>query len=191
MTRYSLLSVSYGLDFVGWPLWRKDGPVLCQRSLSRAWVPWESRPYFTVSHLRLPFSSHSTTRRVTVEALDPASEGGNSFTIPVFSYKLSARTTHRKPSPSIVAWSRPHRINLSSTVAWRHRACINMFTESLPGNASHNSRLLFQEILNNFFTDIIHLAVEWYNAIEEFIFINISFTYELNWKEWMNWTLFV
>jgi hypothetical protein len=28
----------------------------------RARVPWDSRPYFTVSHLRLPFLSPSTTR---------------------------------------------------------------------------------------------------------------------------------
>jgi hypothetical protein len=45
----------------------------CQRSLSRVWVPWDSRPYFTVSDLRLPFSSPPTTRRVTVEVFDPAS----------------------------------------------------------------------------------------------------------------------
>jgi hypothetical protein len=32
-------------------------------------VPWDSRPYFTVSDLRLPFSSPPTTRRVTVEVL--------------------------------------------------------------------------------------------------------------------------
>jgi hypothetical protein len=32
-----------------------------------------SRPYFTVSDLRLPFSSPPTTRRVTVEVFDPAS----------------------------------------------------------------------------------------------------------------------
>jgi hypothetical protein len=45
----------------------------CQRSLSRARVPWDSRPYFTVSDLRLPFSSPPTTRRVTVEVFYPAS----------------------------------------------------------------------------------------------------------------------
>jgi hypothetical protein len=44
-----------------------------QRSLSRVRVPWISRPYFTVSILRLPFSSPPTTRRVTVEVFDPAS----------------------------------------------------------------------------------------------------------------------
>jgi hypothetical protein len=37
---------------------------LCQRSLSQVRVPWYSRPYFTVSDLRLPFSSPPTTRRL-------------------------------------------------------------------------------------------------------------------------------
>jgi hypothetical protein len=37
-----------------------------QRSHSWVRVPWDSRPYFTVSHLRLPFSSPPTTRRATV-----------------------------------------------------------------------------------------------------------------------------
>jgi hypothetical protein len=44
-----------------------------QRSLSRVRVPWYSRPYFTVSDLRLPFSSPLTTRRITVEVFGPAS----------------------------------------------------------------------------------------------------------------------
>jgi hypothetical protein len=47
----------------------------CQRSLSRVLVPWDLRPYFTVSELRLPFSSPPTTRRVTVEVFDPAPHG--------------------------------------------------------------------------------------------------------------------
>jgi hypothetical protein len=38
-----------------------------QRSHSWVRVPWDSRPYFTVSDSRLPFSSPSTTRRATVE----------------------------------------------------------------------------------------------------------------------------
>jgi hypothetical protein len=45
----------------------------CQRILSRVLVPWDLRPYLTVSDLRLPFSSPPTTRRVTVEVFDPAS----------------------------------------------------------------------------------------------------------------------
>jgi hypothetical protein len=42
-----------------------------ERSHSRVRVPWDSRPYFTVSDLGLPFSSPPTTRRVTVEVFDP------------------------------------------------------------------------------------------------------------------------
>jgi hypothetical protein len=45
----------------------------CQRSLSWVQVPWDSQQYFTVSDLRLPFSSPPTTRRFTVEVFDPAS----------------------------------------------------------------------------------------------------------------------
>jgi hypothetical protein len=45
----------------------------CQRSHSLVRAPLDSRPYFTVSGLRLPISSPPTTRRVTVEVFDPAS----------------------------------------------------------------------------------------------------------------------
>jgi hypothetical protein len=48
----------------------------CQRSLSLVRVPWDSRPSFTVSDLRLTFSSPPTTRRVTVEVFDPSSTRG-------------------------------------------------------------------------------------------------------------------
>jgi hypothetical protein len=44
-----------------------------QQSLSRVRVSCDSWPYFTVSDLRLPFSSSPMTRRVTVEIFDPAS----------------------------------------------------------------------------------------------------------------------
>jgi hypothetical protein len=36
-------------------------------------VPWDSRPYISVSDSRLPFLSPPTTRRGTVEVFDPAS----------------------------------------------------------------------------------------------------------------------
>jgi hypothetical protein len=48
----------------------------CQRSLSRVRVPRDLRPYFTVSHLTLPFSSPPRTHRVTAEVFDPASTRG-------------------------------------------------------------------------------------------------------------------
>jgi hypothetical protein len=44
-----------------------------QSSHSRVRASWDSRPYFTISDLRLPMSSPPTTRRVTVEVFDPAS----------------------------------------------------------------------------------------------------------------------
>jgi hypothetical protein len=43
-----------------------------QRSNSRVRVPWDARPYFTVSDSRLPFSSAPMTRRVTVQVFDPS-----------------------------------------------------------------------------------------------------------------------
>jgi hypothetical protein len=155
MTRYLLLFDSYGLIFVGRPLSFVHAAGPCQRSLSRARVPWYSQPYFTVSDLRLPFSSPPTTRRVTLEVFDLASTRVKSVPIPVFSYILLARTTHRKHSPSIVALRRHHRKRVSRVRLRVHCsvrstghcaddigntassivACWTVFTELLPGNA--------------------------------------------------------
>jgi hypothetical protein len=58
-----------------------------QRSHSRVRVPRNSRPYFTVSDSRLPFSSPPTSRRVTVEVFHPASTlvcRANMFTYPFY-----------------------------------------------------------------------------------------------------------
>jgi hypothetical protein len=44
-----------------------------QRSISQVQVPWDSWSYFTVSNLRLPFSSPPTTCRATVEVFEPTS----------------------------------------------------------------------------------------------------------------------
>jgi hypothetical protein len=63
----------------------------CQRNLSRVRVPWDLRPYFTVSDLRLPFSSPPTTRRVTVEVFDPASTRGWLLASKSVSYVLHSR----------------------------------------------------------------------------------------------------
>jgi hypothetical protein len=66
---------SYGLVLVGHPLWREVGSVFCMccgplpAQFSRVQFPWDLRPHFTVSDLRLPFSSPPTTRRVTVEVM--------------------------------------------------------------------------------------------------------------------------
>jgi hypothetical protein len=73
MTRYLLLFDSYGLVFVG----RGRVCLLYMLLLVFFWVrvPWYSRPYFTVSDLRLLFSSPSTTRRVTVKVFDSPPHG--------------------------------------------------------------------------------------------------------------------
>jgi hypothetical protein len=76
---YYLLFDSYGL--VLWGALSDERTVLSfvyaagphQRSLSRIRFPRDSWPHFTVSDSRLPFSSPSTTLRITVEVFDPAS----------------------------------------------------------------------------------------------------------------------
>jgi hypothetical protein len=60
-----------------------------QRGLSWVRVPLDSLPYFTVSDLRLPFSSPPTTRRVTVVVFDPASTQGNSLLTNCRAYNIS------------------------------------------------------------------------------------------------------
>jgi hypothetical protein len=74
MTRYLLLFDTVLLLWVGLSDERTGLSFLYaagpwQRSLSRVRVPCDSRPYFTVSDLRLPFSSPPTTRRVTVDSV--------------------------------------------------------------------------------------------------------------------------
>jgi hypothetical protein len=78
MTRCLLLFGSYGLVFVGRPIWREDGSIFCiccwllpAQSFSGP-SPLGLATIFTVSYLRLPFSSPSTTCRVMVEALGSA-----------------------------------------------------------------------------------------------------------------------
>jgi hypothetical protein len=87
-------SDSYVLDSVGHPLWREDGSVFCMccwplpAQSFLVLVPWDLRPYFTVSDLRLPFSSPPMTRRVTVEVFDPASTRAKTETE---NFRLTAR----------------------------------------------------------------------------------------------------
>jgi hypothetical protein len=84
----------------------------CQRSLSRVLVPWDLRPYFTVSDLRLPISSPPTTRRVTVEVFDPASTR-----VWIYYAEFTSLISLRNG---------PHR---------KHRLyCCNPFTETLHSN---------------------------------------------------------
>jgi hypothetical protein len=67
-----ILFDSYGIVLLGALSHERAGPSFvyatspCQCSLSRVRVPWDSRPYFTVSELRLPCSSPPMICRVTV-----------------------------------------------------------------------------------------------------------------------------
>jgi hypothetical protein len=73
MTRYLLRCDSYGLALWGALSDERTGLSFVyaagtfKRSLSRVRVPWDSRSYFTVSDLRLPFSSPPTTHRVNCQ----------------------------------------------------------------------------------------------------------------------------
>jgi hypothetical protein len=60
----------------------------CQRSLSLVRVPWDLRPYFTVSDLRLPFSSPPTARKLPYEWTR-------------LSFYNSGRTEYRSPSQTV------------------------------------------------------------------------------------------
>jgi hypothetical protein len=73
-----------------------------QRSQSRVQVPSDSRSYITVSDSRLPFSSPPTTRRVTLEAFDPASTRETGLLLLVTSYTVSSGTHWKHPLPSSV-----------------------------------------------------------------------------------------
>jgi hypothetical protein len=66
-------------------------------------VPWDSRPYFTVSDLRLPFSSPPTTRRVTVEVFDPASTR-----VPLDWSQVKSHCDRRSVSQSVSLGVKPH-----------------------------------------------------------------------------------
>jgi hypothetical protein len=65
-----LMWSAFSDERMGLPFTIAAGPR--QRSHSRVRVPWDSRPYFTASDSRLPFSSPPATRRATVEVFDPA-----------------------------------------------------------------------------------------------------------------------
>jgi hypothetical protein len=75
-----------------------------QRSHSRVRVPWDLRPYFTVSDSSLPFSSPPTTPRVTVEVFSPASTRDNCYSLYILCTDRTENATSKR----------------SSLVAWRH-----------------------------------------------------------------------
>jgi hypothetical protein len=87
------------------------GPCQCSLSLGR--VPWCSRPYFTVSDLRLPFASPPTTRRVTVEVFHPTSTRVTAWTK---SKSTSQHGPHRQHIFHCYAWTRFRRDVVTSSL---------------------------------------------------------------------------
>jgi hypothetical protein len=106
------------------------GPL--QRNHFRVRVPWDSRPYFTVSDLRLPFSSPPTTRGVTLEVFNPAS------------------TRPTPPSPTTPCYitplhgpSRKHRFQGFLFCCMHIRCRGNMFTEQFLATVASSCLLKF------------------------------------------------
>jgi hypothetical protein len=104
MTRYLLLFGIYGLVFVGRLLYMllalASAVFLGSESLG-------TRDHiFTVSDLRLPFSSPPMTRRVTVEVFDPASTRDRVLISAAFRYRATARTAQKTPLPTLLAMLR-------------------------------------------------------------------------------------
>jgi hypothetical protein len=111
MTRYLLLFDCYSLVFCGASSRQRGRDCLLYMLLPlaiavffRVRIPWNSRPYFTLSDLRLSLSSPPTTRRVTVEVFDPASSlvftssVGLGSSLPSFGADPTENTAYNSPS---------------------------------------------------------------------------------------------
>jgi hypothetical protein len=83
-----------------------------QRSHSQVRVPWDSRPYFTVSDSRLPFPSPPTTRRATVEVFDPAPTAASGLA-------LYSRGTDKAENIFLLLRGADHTENTSHAIATR------------------------------------------------------------------------
>jgi hypothetical protein len=102
----------------------------CQRSLSRVLVPWDLRTYFTVSDLRLPFSSPPTARRVTVEVFYPASTR-------VAPPALALEFINEVPFITTREPNRDHRIQgFHCCFSWMR--CLGNVHEPLPSNMGNS-----------------------------------------------------
>jgi hypothetical protein len=100
-----------------------------QTSHSGVRVPWDSRPYFTVSDSRLSFSSPPTTRRATVEAFDSTStrDTGRSFSFLSLHSLGSDRTEITVSNSSfIVAWWVCHYVATDGVSNKAIRSCQNI-----------------------------------------------------------------
>jgi hypothetical protein len=150
-------SDSYVLDSVGRPLWREDGSVFCMcrwplpaHSVS-VLGPWDLRSYFTVSDLRLPFSSPPTTRKVTVEVYNKSSLYGlRTDHTENTSHAISTKTAH---------WSADCCLATSYNIR-PIAACgyWGVFIEPLPSNALSKSVTIL-----NLLTETA--TTQWFNEI--------------------------
>jgi hypothetical protein len=91
-----------------------------QRSLSRVRVPWDSRPYYTVSDSRFPLSSPPKTRRATLEVSASTRDSGLLLSVSVCYNRqpdgledtLSNPSGPRFPMKRWLAYSSPRKPNL-------------------------------------------------------------------------------
>jgi hypothetical protein len=106
-----------------------------QRSHSRVRVPWDSQPYFTVSDSRLPFLSPPTSRRVTVEVIDPASTRENLLLYAAEHFFMITLNGHRRKQNIIIKKACLLIRCLAMDVLFL-RVCSrrDVFIESLPSN---------------------------------------------------------
>jgi hypothetical protein len=132
------------------------GPRQC--SHSRVRVPLDSRPHFTVSDSRRPFSSPLTTRRATVEVFDPAS------TTSYIAYQYPRKWLLTSRIHGKAGWSRSdvlvsknlspwkhYFIFVSQEMCWFQRIHGSVFVSAFPGNGStyDNIKLHWCEPLSN------------------------------------------
>jgi hypothetical protein len=108
-----------------------------QNIYSRVRVSWDSRQYFTVPDLRLPFLSSPTTRKVTVELFD-LTPTRDLILAPIV-FKITPRHgPHREPLLFLqlrVTTQLPNELQHSYTENTASIVvCWNVFTELLPGN---------------------------------------------------------
>jgi hypothetical protein len=92
-----------------------------QRNHSRVRVPWNSRPYFTVSDSRLSFSLPPTTRRATVEVFEPASTRHLHLLIYLWRLKQLPGPYH----PERVWSGIPFEYNISPVIVLRSPFCLS------------------------------------------------------------------
>jgi hypothetical protein len=145
MTRYFLLFGSYGLFLWGALSDERTGLSFTiaadprQRSHSRVRVPWDSRPYFTVSDSRLTFSSTPMTRRATVEVFDPPSTRDSpefSHTSSFYNFgkdRIEATTSNNSFFFMMCLFDAAETCLSMSFYCWK-RNLGNVFNEALPSN---------------------------------------------------------